>query len=133
MITKGSSGRPKASPAGAPRGHTKENQTTSTSVPSEVPKNFLSKLGEMHRAEQELTLALPLVAKAAKSKDLKTLLRIHLKETKGHVKALENVAGSLGKKLPSKSCAQGKGPLDKLVKKVVLEHAGARTPSAQAA
>ncbi len=210
MITKGSSGRPKASPAGAPRGHTKENQTTSTSVPSDVPKNFLSKLGEMHRAEQELTLALPLVAKAAKSKDLKTLLRIHLKETKGHVKALEAVAKSLGRELPSESChqmtkligegvkiiakrliagdkdqeligagrkieqfeienytplvaaaerlefthetalltsilnqeklanellgalAQGKAPLDKLVKKVVLEHAGTRTPTAQA-
>jgi len=58
----------------------------------------------MHTAEKELTRALPLVAKAAKSKDLKTLLRVHLKETKGHVKALEHVAESLGKKLPSKSC-----------------------------
>jgi ferritin-like metal-binding protein YciE len=211
LITKGSSGRPKASPPGAPRGHTKENQTTSTRVPKEVPKDFLNKLGEMHTAERELTLALPLVAKAAKAKDLKTLVQIHLKETKGHVKALDAVAKSLGRELPSDSCnemtkligegvkimakrliagdkdqeligvgrkieqfeienytplvaqaerleftretalltsilnqeklanellgalAQGKGPLDKLVKKVVLEHAGARTPTAQAA
>jgi ferritin-like metal-binding protein YciE len=58
----------------------------------------------MHRGEKELTLALPLVAKAAKSKDLKNLLKIHLAETKGHVKALENVADSLGVELPSKSC-----------------------------
>jgi uncharacterized protein DUF892 len=77
MVTKGSSGRPKASLPGAPRGHTKENQTTSTSVAKEVPRNFLNKLGEMHMAEKELTRALPLVAKAAKSKDLKTLLRVH--------------------------------------------------------
>lgn len=211
MVTKGSSGRPKASPPDAPRGHTKENRTTSTSVPAEVPRNFLHKLGEMHRAEKELTLALPLVAKAAKSKDLKTLLGIHLKETKGHVKALESAAKSLGRELPSKSCkqmtklikegvkviakrlvsgdkdqeligvgrkieqfeienytplvaeaerlefthetalltsilnqeklanellgalGQGKGPLDKLVKKVVLEHAGASTSAARAA
>lgn len=211
MTTKGSSGRPKASGRGAPRGHTREDQTTSTNLPAEVPKNFLNKLGEMHTAEKELTLALPLVAKAAKSKDLKTLLRIHLKETKGHVRALENVAKSLGRKLPSKSCkqmtrlikegvkiiakrlisgdkdreligvgrkieqfeinnykplcaeadrldftherasltsilsqeklanellealAQGKGPLSKLMKKVVLEHAGARTVTAEAA
>jgi len=55
----------------------------------------------MHTAEKELTRALPLVAKAAKSKDLKTLLRVPLKR---HVKALEHVAESLGKKLPSKSC-----------------------------
>ena len=211
MTTKGSSGRPKASEAGAPRGHTRENKTTSTNLPAELPKDFLNKLGEMHRAEKELTLALPLVAKAARSKDLKTLLRIHLKETRGHVKALENVARSLGKTLPSKRCkpmtkligegvkvigkrlisgdkdqeligagrkieqfeianyaplcaeaermefthehamlksilnqeelanellgalAQGRGPLDKLVKKVVLEHAGADTRSARAA
>ena len=63
MITKGSSGRPKASRTGAPRGHTKENQTTSTSVPRDVPRNFLTKSGEMHSAKKELALALPLVAK----------------------------------------------------------------------
>src|SRR5947207_64119 len=106
MVTKGSSGRPKASRPGAPRGHTRENQTTSTGVPRDVPENFLKKLGEMHTAERELTLALPLVAKAAKSKDLKTLLRIHIKETKGHVKALEAVAKSLARELPSESCKQ---------------------------
>jgi hypothetical protein len=85
-----------ASRPGAPRGHTRENQTTSTNIPRDVPRNFLNKLGEMHTAERELTLALPLVAKAAKSKDLKTLLQVHLKETKGHMKALEAVAKSLG-------------------------------------
>jgi ferritin-like metal-binding protein YciE len=106
MITKGSSGRPKASPPGAPRGHTRENQTTSTTVPRDVPENFLKRLGEMHTAERELTLALPLVAKAAKSKDLQTLLSVHIKETKGHVKALEAVAKSLGRELPSESCKQ---------------------------
>ena len=49
---------------------------------------------------------MPLVAKAAKSRDLKTLLGIHLKETKGHVKALESAAKSLGRELPSKGCKQ---------------------------
>lgn len=106
MVTKSSSGRPKASRPGAPRGHTKENQTTSTSLPGHVPKNFLNKLGEMQTAERQLALALPLVAKAAKSKDLKTLLQVHLKETKGHVKALEDVGKSLGTTLPSKSCKE---------------------------
>ena len=211
MITKGSSGRPKASRPGAPRGHTRENQTTSTSVPREVRSDFLNELGAMYTAERELTLALPLVEKAAKSKDLKTLLRIHIKETKGHVKTLEAVAKSLGRELPSESCnqmtrligqgvkiiakrlvtgdkdkelieagrkieqfeidhytplvaeaermefthegalltsilnqeklanellgalAQGKGPLDKLVKKVSLKHAGSSAPATQPA
>jgi ferritin-like metal-binding protein YciE len=211
MTTKGSSGRPKASPPGAPRGHTRVNQTTSTNLPTNVPQGFLDKLAEMRTAEKELTLALPLVQKAAKSKDLKTLLKIHLKETRGHVKVLDGVADSLGRKLPSKSCkpmtnlikegvkviakrlvsgdkdqqligvgqkieqfeidnytplvseaeeleltheralltsilnqeklakellgevGRGKGPLDKLVKRVVLEHAGADVAAAEAA
>ncbi len=108
-ITKGSAGVPKAEKgrgrSGRDAGTTKEYQTTSTGSP-EIPvsKSFLNKLGEMHTAERELTLALPLVAAAAKSKDLKTVLRIHLKETKGHAKALENIAKSLRQELPSKSC-----------------------------
>ena len=75
-------------------------------MPTEVPRRFLDKLGEMHSSEQQLTLALPLVAAAAHSKDLKTLLQIHLKETKGHVKTLEDVAKSLGTSLPSRSCSE---------------------------
>jgi ferritin-like metal-binding protein YciE len=104
MTTKGASGRPKASRGDAPRGRTHENQTTSTNLPKEVPKGFLNKLGEMYTAEKELALALPLVQKAAKSKDLKTVLKIHLKETKGHARVLKDVAESLGRKLPSKNC-----------------------------
>lgn len=105
-ITKGSSGRLKGYSKGADAGTTRANQTTSTSTPKSVPKSFLNKLGEMHRSESELSLALPLVVVAAKSKDLKALLNLHLKETKGHVKALNNIAKSLGVELPSKSCKE---------------------------
>lgn len=111
MTTKGSSGRPKGSRAGAPRGHTRAKKTTSTNLPAKVPADFLNKLGEMHTAEKELTRALPLVQRAAKSKDLKAVLRIHLNETKGHVRTLEDVAKSLGRKLPSRSCK----PMTKLI------------------
>lgn len=106
-ITKGSSGRPKASPKGTDAGTTRAAKTTSTNFPAQpVPKDFLNKLGEMHRGETELSLSLPLVVAAAKSKDLKTLLQIHLKETKSHVKTLEQIAKSLGVELPSRSCKQ---------------------------
>ncbi|MDQ6621917.1 MAG: DUF892 family protein [Verrucomicrobiota bacterium] len=106
-ITKGSSGTPKAEPRPRNTGTTRAAKTTSTNFPQQsVPQRFIDKLGEMHRAEKELVLALPLVAKAAKSKDLKSLLNIHLTETKGHVKTLEKVADSLGIELPSKSCKQ---------------------------
>ena len=97
-------------------GATKAFKTTSTNLPQgPVPKEFLNKLGEMHTAEKELSLALPLIVKAAKSKDLKTLLALHLTETKGHVKALEQIAESLGQELPSKSCK----PMTQLIKEGV--------------
>ena len=92
MITKGS-------------GNTRANKTTSTRTPQgPLPPGFLNKLGEMHTAERELTLALPLIIVAAESKDLKTLLTLHLKETRGHVKALDQIAKSLGRELPTKGC-----------------------------
>lgn len=93
MITKGS-------------GNTKANQITSTTdrLPQSVPKEFLNKLGEMHTAEAELTLALPLLAVAAESKDLKSLLTLHLKETKGHAKTLDQIAKTLNRELPTKRC-----------------------------
>ncbi|MGI9086140.1 MAG: ferritin-like domain-containing protein [Chthoniobacterales bacterium] len=97
-------------------GDTRANKTTSTNFPQgAVPKNFLNKLGEMHTSEKELTHALPLMVKAAKSKDLKALLRIHLTETKGHVKSLQLVADSLGQELPEKSCK----PMTQLIKEGV--------------
>ncbi len=111
-LTRGSTGRPKAERGkGAQRSSgktehvTRANKTTSTNFPAKaVPKSFLNKLGEMYRSESELSLALPLIVKAAKSKDLKTLLRVHLQETRDHAKSLKKVAKSLGQELPTKSC-----------------------------
>jgi ferritin-like metal-binding protein YciE len=96
----------KTTDAGTMRSGMRENQTTSSSsnIPHAVPKEFLDKLAEMHRSESELAKALPLVKAAAKSKDLKALLNIHLKETQAHVKVLQKVAVSLRVKLPSRSC-----------------------------
>lgn len=94
-------------------GDTKAHQTTSTSFPKKpVPESFLKGLGEMHAGEKELTEALPAMADAAKSKDLKALLETHRKETEGHVRALEQVAESLGKELPEESCE----PVTNLIK-----------------
>jgi ferritin-like metal-binding protein YciE len=84
---------------------TKANQSTSTGSPRiPVSHDFLEKLGEMHDGEKRLTHALPLLQLAAKSEDLKTLLGVHLKETRGHVTSLEELAHSSGKKLPDKTC-----------------------------
>ncbi len=87
-------------------GHTTQaNQTTSTGSPkTPVSDALLEKLGEMHDAEEQLATALFLLEKAAKSEDLKTLLNVHLKETKGHARSLEEIAATLRKELPKKKC-----------------------------
>jgi ferritin-like metal-binding protein YciE len=47
-------------------------------------------------AEKQLVAALPKVAEAAHSQELKQAIKEHLEETRGHVKRLENVTGMLG-------------------------------------
>lgn len=85
--------------------HSMSKKTTTNDRSSRrLPKPFLNKLGAMHTAEKELTLALPLIAAAAESKDLKTLLKIHLKQTKGHAKTLDKIAKELDQDLPLKGC-----------------------------
>ncbi len=95
-ITKGSDG---------PGHTTKANQTTSTGSPkTPVSEDFLARLGEMHDAEKQLAHALFILEKAAKSEDLKKLLGIHLQETEGHARSLEEIAASLKKELPDRKC-----------------------------
>ncbi len=95
-------------------GHTAQaNQTTSSSPRTRVSRAFLEKLGEMYDGEKRLTHALPLLQLAAKSEDLKTLLGVHLEETRGHVKSLEDLAHSLAEELPDKTCQ----PIADLVRK----------------
>lgn len=100
-------------------GHTtKANQTTSTGSPRvPVSREFLEKLGEMHDGEKRLTHALPLLQFAAKSEDLKTLLGVHLTETQGHVKSLEELAHSSGEELTDKTCQ----PIADLVRESEIE------------
>ncbi len=100
-------------------GHTTQaNQTTSTGSPRiPVTQHFLEKLGEMHDGEKRLVHALPLLQLAATSEDLKTLLGVHLDETKNHMTSLEELAHSSGEKLPDQTCQ----PIADLVKESVIE------------
>ncbi|HEX4666160.1 MAG TPA: DUF892 family protein [Chthoniobacterales bacterium] len=84
---------------------TRARQSTSTGSPeTPVSDDFLAKMGEMHDAEEQLAQALFLMEKAAQSEDLKTLLGVHRKETNAHAQSLEEIASSLGKELPDKTC-----------------------------
>ena len=46
---------------------------------------FINELRDTYDAEKQLTKALPMLAKAANSKDLRTAFEEHLEQTRGHV------------------------------------------------
>lgn len=70
---------------------------------------FVDELKDLYDAEHQLTKALPKMAKAATSPNLKSAFENHLKQTEGHVKRLEQVFEGLGKKPARKTCAAMKG------------------------
>ncbi len=70
---------------------------------------FVNQLQDAYSAETQLTKALPKMAKAATSSDLKAGFEQHLTETKGQVKRLEQVGKELGVKLTSNTCEAMEG------------------------
>jgi ferritin-like metal-binding protein YciE len=65
---------------------------------------FIEELRDTYDAEKQLTKALPKIAKAATSPDLRAAIEAHLEETKGHVERLEEVFASLDEKVRGKHC-----------------------------
>ena len=70
---------------------------------------LLDELADLLNAETQLTKALPKMAKAAQSKELRDALNSHLEETRGHVDRLKKVFASLDEKPKSKTCKAMKG------------------------
>lgn len=65
---------------------------------------FHDTLKDVYFAENKILKALPKMAKAAQSKDLKAAFVKHEKETRGQVKRLEGVFKILGKRPAAKKC-----------------------------
>ena len=65
---------------------------------------FLEELADAFNAEQQLTKALPKMAKKAQSSELRDAFETHLEETKNHVSRLEQVFEAIGESLKRKKC-----------------------------
>src|SRR3954462_4588155 len=65
---------------------------------------FLDELRDAYDAEKQLIKALPKLARAAESDELRTAFQTHLQETQGHAQRLEQVFASLGEKTRGKHC-----------------------------
>jgi ferritin-like metal-binding protein YciE len=70
---------------------------------------LVEELRDLYSAENQLTKALPKVAKSASEPKLKKAVESHLKETEGHVQRLEKIFEQLGKSPKGKTCDGMKG------------------------
>ena len=73
---------------------------------------FLDELADIYNAEQQLTKALPKMAKAAESDELREAFEQHLEETEEHISRLEKVTRQLGENLKRKTCQAMKGLIE---------------------
>jgi ferritin-like metal-binding protein YciE len=65
---------------------------------------FLDTLKDIYYTERQITKALPKMAKAAQSAELRAGFEKHLQETEGHIDRLEQVFELLGKSARGKTC-----------------------------
>jgi ferritin-like metal-binding protein YciE len=73
---------------------------------------FLDELADIYNAEQQLTKALPKLAKTAKNDELREAFEQHLEETENHVSRLDQVFESLGESMKRKKCKGMEGLIE---------------------
>jgi ferritin-like metal-binding protein YciE len=73
---------------------------------------FYDTLKDIYFAERQILKALPKMAKAARSEDLKAAFLTHREETEHHVERLQQVFELIGKRAQSKTCEAIKGILE---------------------
>lgn len=85
---------------------------------------FLDTLKDIYYAERQIAKALPKMARAAKSADLKSGFQQHLEETEDQIERLERVFEILGKPARGKTCDAILGILEE-GKSIIEEFKGA--------
>jgi ferritin-like metal-binding protein YciE len=65
---------------------------------------FIDELRDAYDAERQLTKALPKLAKASSSPELRQAFETHLEETQGHIERLQQVFAAIDEKASGKRC-----------------------------
>jgi ferritin-like metal-binding protein YciE len=73
---------------------------------------FVDGLKDIYWAEKNLAKALPKMAKASTSEELRTAFETHTKETEEHISRLEEIFGMIDEKAQAKKCAAMEGLLE---------------------
>ena len=82
---------------------------------------FLEELADVYNAEQQLTKALPKMAKAAHDEKLRQAIEEHLEETENQVSRLDQVFESLDESPKRKKCKGMEGIIDE-GNEILTEH-----------
>lgn len=77
-----------------------------------LEKLFIEELRDIYNAEKQLTRALPRMAKAAESPELRAAFTVHTKETEGQIKRLERVFKEVGQAVRGKRCKGMEGLIE---------------------
>jgi ferritin-like metal-binding protein YciE len=70
---------------------------------------YIDELRDLYNAENQLVKAIPKMAKASTSDELRQGFEAHLEQTKGHVQRLEQIFKELGEKPSGKKCKAMEG------------------------
>jgi len=77
-----------------------------------LQKLYIDELRDLYNAENQLLKALPKMAKAASSEELKNAFEKHLEQTETHVERLENIFEQLDQTPKGKTCRAMKGLIE---------------------
>lgn len=89
-----------------------KNQHTRGVMLNDLQDLLIDELHDQLSSEEQIVKALPDMAKAAESQELKSAFEGHLKETKGQIQRLKNVFKILKVKPKEKFCKATKGLID---------------------
>lgn len=70
---------------------------------------YLDQLQDLYNAEQQLIKALPKMAKAASSEELKAAFEEHLEKTREHALRIESICEQMGEEADEKKCKAMEG------------------------
>jgi ferritin-like metal-binding protein YciE len=84
--------------------HARGQKQEGTMSKNSLQELYIEELKDLFSAENQLTKALPKMAKAASSDELRQGFEEHLEQTKGHVDRLQQIFEMLGEKGTGKKC-----------------------------
>ena len=110
-----SSSRSQIARSSQARGQSRRRQSSeyaSYGQENELHELFLDELADIYNAEQQLTKALPKMAKAARNEEVRQAFETHLEETENQIQRLEQAVESLGESMKRKVCKAMKGLIE---------------------